>query len=205
MVTNPISGRVDLAGPVRQVQKLARRLIAKIADRVRISAGGPATDRLLGGERQGLTSAPALFLQVKEAQASVLERFAGRSRYRNHGQRVVAGQRLTQAASDIFLGWTRIERRDYYVRQLRDMKHSVSIDRLSPEELKQYASACGEALAGGHARSGDPVAISAYLGRSDAFDRAVAEFAVAYSNQTERDHASFAEAAGSRELTAASV
>ena len=105
-----------------------------------------------------------LFLQVKEAQASVLERFAGRSRYRNHGQRVVAGQRLTQAASDIFLGWTRIERRDYYVRQLRDMKGSVSIDRLSPEELTQYAGACGEALAGGHARSGDRVAISAYLG-----------------------------------------
>ena len=146
-----------------------------------------------------------LFLQVKEAQASVLERFAGRSRYRNHGQRVVAGQRLTQAASDIFLGWTRIERRDYYVRQLRDMKRSIPIDRLSPEELMQYAGACGEALAGGHARSGDRVAIRAYLGRSDAFDRAVAEFAVAYSNQTDRDHASFAESAGSGELTAASV
>ena len=146
-----------------------------------------------------------LFLQVKEAQASVLERFAGRSRYRNHGQRVVGGQRLTQAASDLFLGWTRIERRDYYVRQLRDMKGSVSIDRLSPDELTRYAGACGEALAGGHARSGDRVAISAYLGRSDAFDRAVAEFAVAYSNQTDRDHASFAEAAGSRELTVASV
>ena len=146
-----------------------------------------------------------LFLQVKEAQASVLERFAGRSRFRNHGQRVVAGQRLTQAASDIFLGWTRIERRDYYVRQLRDMKRSVSIDRLSPKELTQYAGACGEALAGGHARSGDRVAISAYLGRSDAFDRAVAEFAVAYSKQTDRDHASFAEAARSGELPAASV
>ena len=116
----------------------------------------------------------------------MLERFAGRSRYRNHGQRVVAGQRLTQAASDIFLGWTRIERRDYYVRQLRDMKRSIPIDRLSPEELTQYAGACGEALAGGHARSGDRVAIRAYLGRSDAFDRAVAEFAVAYSNQTDR-------------------
>jgi uncharacterized protein (DUF2252 family) len=146
-----------------------------------------------------------LFLQVKEAQASVLERFAGRSSYRNHGQRVVAGQRLTQAASDIFLGWTRIERRDYYVRQLRDMKGSASIDRLSVEELTQYAGACGEALAGGHARSGDRVAISAYLGRSDAFDRAVAEFAIAYSNQTDRDHASFADAVGSGEFTAASA
>jgi hypothetical protein len=135
-------------------------------------------------------------------QMSVLERFAGRSRYRNHGQRVVAGQRL-KAASDIFLGWTRIERRDYYVRQLRDMKRSVSIDRLSPDKLTQYAGACGEALGGGHARSGDRVAISAYLGRSDAFDRAVAEFAVAYSNQTDRDHASFADAVGSGELMAA--
>ena len=88
-----------------------------------------------------------LFLQVKEAQASVLERIAGRSRYRNHGQRVVAGKRLAQAASDIFLEWTRIERRDYYVRQLRNMKRSISIDRLSPEELTQYADACGEVLA----------------------------------------------------------
>ena len=105
------------------------------------------------------------------------------------------GSGLTQAASDIFLGWTRIERRDYYVRQLRDMKGSVSIDRLSPDELTQYAGACGEA--------GDRVAISAYLGRSDAFDRAVAEFAVAYSNQTDRDHALFADAVGSGELTAA--
>ena len=105
-----------------------------------------------------------LFLQVKEAQASVLERFAGRSRYANRGQRVVAGQRLTQAASDIFLGWTRLEQRDYYVRQLRDMKGSVTIDRLSADELAEYAHACGDALAGGHARSGDPVAIAAYLG-----------------------------------------
>jgi len=87
-----------------------------------------------------------LFLQVKEAQASVLERFAGRSRYRNHGQRVVAGQRLTQAATDIFLGWTRIERRDYYVRQLRDMKRSVSIDRLSPEELTSMRVPAGRRL-----------------------------------------------------------
>ena len=146
-----------------------------------------------------------LFLQVKEAQASVLERCAGRSRYRNHGQRVVVGQRLTQAASDIFLGWTRIERRDYYVRQLRDMKGSVSIDRLSPDELMQYAGACGEALAGGHARSGDRVAISAYLGRSDVFDRAVSEFAVASSIQTDRDHAAFAHAVRSGEPTAARV
>jgi uncharacterized protein (DUF2252 family) len=132
-----------------------------------------------------------LFLQIKEAQTSVLEPFAGPSRYGNHGHRVVAGQRLTQAASDVFLGWTRIDGRDYYVRQLRDMKGSVQIEKLTADELSSYASACGAALAGGHARSGDPVAIAAYLGASDRFDRAVGRFAVAYANQTERDHAAF--------------
>ena len=116
-----------------------------------VGVGSVGTDDAIVLLRGDSDSDP-LFLQVKEAQASVVERFAGRSRYRNHGQRVVAGQRLTQAASDIFLGWTRIDRRDYYVRQLRNMKRSVSIDRLSPKELTQYAGACGEALAGGHAR-----------------------------------------------------
>jgi uncharacterized protein (DUF2252 family) len=143
-----------------------------------------------------------LFLQVKEAQASVLERFAGRSSYANHGQRVVAGQRLTQAASDILLGWTRIGERDYYVRQLRDMKASVPIEKLFPKELAQYAQACGAALAGGHARSGDAVAIAAYLGSGDAFDRAVAEFAVAYADQTDRDYAAFVGAVSAGRLAA---
>jgi uncharacterized protein (DUF2252 family) len=140
----------------------------------------------------GDTDRDPLFLQVKEAQASVLERLTAPSRYTNHGQRVVAGQRLTQEASDIFLGWSRIERRDYYVRQLRDMKGSVPIEKLSAEELIQYAGACGAALAGGHARSGDPVAIAAYLGNGQSFDRAIGEFAIAYADQTERDYESFA-------------
>jgi uncharacterized protein (DUF2252 family) len=135
-----------------------------------------------------------LFLQAKEAQGSVLEPFAGPSRYANHGQRVVAGQRLTQAASDIFLGWTRIGRRDYYVRQLRDMKGSVPIGKLSAGELVEYARACGAALGAGHARSGDPVALAAYLGGGESFDRAITEFARAYADQTERDHASFVRA-----------
>jgi uncharacterized protein (DUF2252 family) len=143
-----------------------------------------------------------LFLQVKEAQASVLERFAGRSRYANHGWRVVAGQRLTQAASDIFLGWTRIDERDYYVRQLRDMKGSLPIEKLSADELAQYARACGAALGGGHARSGDAVAIAAYLGGGDSFDRAIGAFAVAYADQTERDHAAFVHAVRSGRLAA---
>jgi uncharacterized protein (DUF2252 family) len=138
-----------------------------------------------------------LFLQVKEAQPSVLERFAGRSPYNNHGQRVVRGQRLTQTASDIFLGWTRIDQRDYYVRQLRDMKVSVPLEQLSPGELSDYARACGAALAAGHARSGDPVAIAGYLGSGQSFDVAVGDFAVAYANQTERDHARFVEVIGS--------
>ena len=132
-----------------------------------------------------------LFLQVKEAQASVLERFAGTSAYANQGQRVVVGQRLTQAASDIFLGWTRVEDRDYYVRQLRDMKGSMPIERLTPPEFVEYARACGAALGGGHARSGDAKAISAYLGAGNRFDRAISAFALAYADQTERDHAAF--------------
>jgi uncharacterized protein (DUF2252 family) len=143
-----------------------------------------------------------LFLQAKEAEASVLERFAGRSRYANHGQRVVAGQRLTQTASDIFLGWTRIEGRDYYVRQLRDMKGSMPIEKLSADELTEYARACGAALGAGHARSGDSVAIAAYLGRGESFDRAIGRFAVAYADQTERDHELFKEAVRSGRLAA---
>jgi uncharacterized protein (DUF2252 family) len=143
-----------------------------------------------------------LFLQVKEAQTSVLEPHAGQTRYSNHGQRVVAGQRLTQAAGDIFLGWTAIGGRDYYVRQLRDMKASVPIEKLSAAELADYGRACGAALADGHARSGDPVAIAGYLGSEQTFDRAIASFAVAYANQAELDYARFVEAAHSGRLTA---
>jgi uncharacterized protein (DUF2252 family) len=152
---------------------------------------------------QGDGDSDPLFLQVKEAQASVLERFAGRSAYANHGQRVVWGQRLMQAASDIFLGWTRIERRDYYVRQLRDMKGSIPIEKLSPGELIDYARACGVALARAHARSGDPVTLAGYLGGGHSFDRAIAAFAAAYADQTERDHALVVAAVRSGRLEAA--
>jgi uncharacterized protein (DUF2252 family) len=144
-----------------------------------------------------------LFLQVKEAQASVLERFAGRSRYPSHGQRVVWGQRIMQAASDIFLGWTRLGERDYYVRQLRDMKGSIAIEKLSPQELADYARTCGAALGRAHARSGDAVAIAGYLGAGDNFDRAIARFAAAYADQTERDHALLIRAVNSGRLEAA--
>jgi uncharacterized protein (DUF2252 family) len=131
-----------------------------------------------------------LFLQVKEAQASVLESFLPKSAYRNHGHRVVTGQRLMQAASDIFLGWLRGPGgRDFYWRQLRDMKGSARVERMSPGELAAYAGICGWALARAHARSGDRVQIAAYLGKSERFDGAIAAFAEAYADQIERDHA----------------
>ena len=130
-----------------------------------------------------------LFLQVKEAQASVLEPFAGASSYANHGQRVVNGQQLMQGPGDIFLGWGHFEGRDCYVRQLRDMKFSFEIEQLDPKTFAGYARACGIVLALGHARSGDPTQISGYLGNSDVFAQAIAEFAEAYAMQTKRDHA----------------
>jgi uncharacterized protein (DUF2252 family) len=134
-----------------------------------------------------------LFLQVKEAGTSVLEEHLPPSRYANHGQRVVEGQRLTQAVSDILLGWTRDvpAGTDYYVRQLRDWKGSVDIAHLAPGEAAGYAHLCGWTLARGHARSGDAVALAAYMGRSDAFDRAITAFATAYERQNAADYALF--------------
>ena len=140
------------------------------------------------------TDRDPLFLQVKEAGASVLERFVGKSRLRNHGRRVVEGQRLMQAASDIMLGWVHADRgldyqqRDFYVRQLWDWKFSVRLDPSSAALMSPYAEMCGWTLARAHARSGDRVAIASYLGRGDRFDRAIAEFAEAYADQNDRDH-----------------
>jgi uncharacterized protein (DUF2252 family) len=135
-----------------------------------------------------------LLLQVKQATASVLEPHAGRSRYRHAGRRVVTGQRLLQTASDIFLGWTSDGTADYYVRQLWDMKGSVNLETLDPADLAPYGRLCGWVLARAHARSGDAAAISGYLGGGDRFDRAVADFAEAYADQTEADHAAFSAA-----------
>jgi uncharacterized protein (DUF2252 family) len=130
-----------------------------------------------------------IFLQVKQAEASVLERFLKPSAYPHHGQRVVAGQRLLQAASDVLLGWvTGPEGRDHYVRQLQDQKAGAVIEAMTATDLTQWAELCGWSLARGHARSGDPIAISAYLGADDAFAHAIADFAVAYADQTQRDH-----------------
>jgi len=148
-----------------------------------------------------------LFLQAKQAQESVLERFVGASRYANHGQRVVAGQRLMQAASDIFLGWQRVngfdgEVRDYYLRQLRDWKGSADVDTMSAGVMSAYARVCGATLARAHARSGDRIAIASYLGTSDAFDRAIADFASAYADQNERDYEALVAAVRSGRLEA---
>ena len=148
-----------------------------------------------------------LFLQAKEAEESVLERFVGRSRYSNHGQRVVAGQRLMQAASDIFLGWQRVtgldeQVRDFYLRQLRDWKGSADVDNMAATLMATYSRICAAALARAHARSGDRVAIASYLGNSDAFDRAIADFASAYADQNERDYQAMTDAVTSGRLEA---
>jgi uncharacterized protein (DUF2252 family) len=149
----------------------------------------------------GRDNSDPLFLQVKETGPSALESVLGRSQYRNHGQRVVEGQRLMQAASDIFLGWIHSKAgldgrpRDFYVRQLWDWKTSADLDTILPEGLELYAQACGGTLARAHARSGDRIAIASYLGKNDVFDRAVADFAVAYADQNERDYALLVQAA----------
>jgi uncharacterized protein (DUF2252 family) len=136
-----------------------------------------------------------LILQFKEALRSVLEPYAGKSAYANQGQRVVAGQRLMQSSSDIFLGWVRGRRGyDFYVRQLRDMKMSMPVDGFSPVQLKLYARMCGWTLARAHAKSGDAATISGYLGKSDVFDRALGKFALAYADQVQKDHAALVKA-----------
>ena len=156
----------------------------------------------------GLDHSDPLFLQVKEAEESVLEDFAGTSQYANHGQRVVAGQRLMQAASDIFLGWQRSQAgpdgtpHDYYIRQLRDWKRAADIAAMAPAGMRAYGELCGWTLARAHARSGDRIAIATYLGRSDVFDQAIAEFAAAYADQNERDYHALADAAGSGRVIA---
>jgi uncharacterized protein (DUF2252 family) len=143
----------------------------------------------------GRDDADPLFLQCKEAEPSVLAPFAGASEYDNHGRRVVEGQRVMQAASDILLGWLRVTEpdgdRDYYVRQLWDWKTSATVEEMRPRDMRTYGEMCAWALARAHARSGDPIAIGAYLGSGEVFDGALADFAERYADQNERDHAAF--------------
>jgi uncharacterized protein (DUF2252 family) len=155
----------------------------------------------------GRDSNDPFFLQIKEAQESVLEPYLGKTEHANHGERVVAGQRLMQATSDIFLGWIHAKdtfdgaERDFYVRQLWDWKTSVDLDTILPKGLELYGEVCGFLLAHAHARSGDRIALASYLGKGDTFDRALAEFAVAYADQNERDHAALRQAADEGRIT----
>ncbi len=161
------------------------------------SVGTRAWIALLFGRDQG----DPLFLQMKEAQPSVLEEFAGKSEFTNHGERVVTGQRLMQAVSDIFLGWVHVKAgidgtpRDFYGRQLRDWKGSVEVGQQNPQAMTAYGRLCGWTLARAHARGGDRVAIASYLGGGNSFDRAIVEFSKAYAHQNELDYARLAAAA----------
>jgi len=153
---------------------------------------------------QGRDATDPLFLQIKEATASVLEAHLPKSRYRHHGQRVVEGQRLMQAASDIYLGWTKgldVDRH-FYWRQLRDMKGSALVEAMIPLMLTFYANTCGWTLARAHARSGDPVALAAYLGDGDAFDKSITDFSQRYADQNEQDYEAFVKAIRSGRLQA---
>jgi uncharacterized protein (DUF2252 family) len=178
-----------------QRQLLERFQLVDMARKV-VGVGSVGT-RAFIGLLQGRDQQDPLFLQVKEATASVLEDHLPKSRYRQHGERVVYGQRMMQAASDIYLGWTKgplDDSRHYYWRQLRDMKGSAEVETMVPLGLTYYAGICGWTLARAHARSGDPVAIAAYLGKRDTFDQSITDFSQAYADQNERDYQEFADA-----------
>ena len=214
----PGSGRDDIESELRELIRSYRRTLetdrreliesfeyVHFARKV-VGVGSVGTRAwialLLGRDEQD-----PLFLQAKEAQESVLERFVGKSKYTNHGQRVVAGQRLMQASSDIFLGWQRVrgldgKERDFYLRQLRDWKGSADVDTMAVSLMAGYARVCAATLARAHARSGDRIAIASYLGNSDTFDRAIADFSAAYADQNERDYQALVDAVGSGRLEA---
>ena len=202
----------DLLGKYRRSLETDRRFLLEtfeFADMARKVVGvGSVGTRCWIVLMLGRDESDPLFLQVKEAEASVLSRFVGASKYHNQGQRVVAGQRLMQAASDIFLGWQRTEagldgqHRDFYVRQLRDWKFSMPIETMVPRGMRLYGQLCGWTLARAHARSGDRIAIAAYLGSSDVFDQAITRFAAAYADQNEHDHKALVDAVASGRITA---
>ena len=184
-----------------------RRLLERfeLVDVARKVVGvGSVGTRAFIGLLQGRDQHDPLFLQVKEATRSVLEDHLPKSRYKQHGQRVVDGQRMMQAASDIYLGWTKgvDVNRHFYWRQLRDMKGSAEVEAMAPLGLNFYAGICGWTLARAHARSGDPVAIAAYLGKGDQFDRSITDFSQRYADQNEQDYQAFATAIRSGRLEA---
>ncbi len=183
------------------VQLLRRFRLVEIAMKV-VGVGSVGT-RCLIALMHGRDEDDVLFLQVKEAETSVLAPYAGASEEAHQGERVVHGQRLMQAASDVFLGWTVGPfGNHYYVRQLRDMKGSVAIDGLPPEGLVRYGEVCGRTLGRAHARSADPMTIAGYLGKAERFDEAMGQFARDYADQTERDHAAFLTAIDAGHITA---
>jgi uncharacterized protein (DUF2252 family) len=183
-----------LASITRERRTLLDRYVVVDAARKVVGVGSVGTRCHVVLLMDGDGEAP-LFLQIKQAEVSVLAPYAGPSEYLHQGERVVTGQRLMQAASDVFLGWADGPYgHQYYVRQLRDMKGSVSIDLLGPDELLRYAMLCGVTLARAHARSGDPAAIAGYLGTGDQFDRAIVAFADGYADQTVADHAALEQA-----------
>jgi uncharacterized protein (DUF2252 family) len=170
------------------------------------SVGTRAWMLLLLGD-DGDDDVDPLFLQAKEAGPSVLEEFVGASEFENSGQRVVVGQRLMQAVSDIFLGWVRMDgldgqTRDFYLRQLRDWKGSAEVETMIPKGMQAYGEVCGWTLARAHARSGDRIALATYLGNSEAFDVAIEAFACAYADQNERDHQQLVQAIASGRILA---
>jgi uncharacterized protein (DUF2252 family) len=207
-----VSQLSDLLGKYRRTLETDRRYLLdqyEFADLARKVVGvGSVGTRCWIVLLLGKDESDPLFLQVKEAEESVLSRFVGPSKYANQGQRVVAGQRLMQASSDIFLGWQRIgtgldgQSRDFYVRQLRDWKFSVDIETMVPRGMRMYGELCGWTLARAHARSGDRIAIAAYLGASDVFDEAITQFSAAYADQNERDYRAFVAAVAEGRITA---
>jgi len=202
--TEMFEGLHELVRSYRQTLEHDRRVLLeefRLTDFARKVVGvGSVGTRAWIALMLGRDDQDPLFLQLKEAEASVLEEFLGPSEFENHGERVVAGQRLMQASSDIFLGWLHVEEgidgqaRDFYGRQLKDWKGSAEIERMIPQGLAAYGRLCGWTLARAHARSGDRIAIAAYLGKGPSFDRAIVEFSQAYAEQNERDYQALAKA-----------
>jgi uncharacterized protein (DUF2252 family) len=212
--TTLVDGLRDLLGKYRRTLESDRRHLLeqfRLVDVARKVVGvGSVGTRAWIALLLGRDDADPLFLQIKEAQESVLERFVGKGQFSNQGERVVAGQRLMQTASDIFLGWMRADNpvdgvsRDFYFRQLRDWKGSADPDQMSPQGMANYGRVCGRALARGHARSGDRIALAAYLGKATVFDDALPVFAETYADQNERDFGSLGKAVADGRITATS-
>jgi uncharacterized protein (DUF2252 family) len=207
-----VEGLHQLLRDYRETLEFDRRILLEqfqLSDLARKVVGvGSVGTRAYIALMLGRDGQDPLFLQMKEAEASVLEEFLSPSEFSNHGERVVTGQRLMQASSDIFLGWLHVESgldgkpRDFYARQLKDWKGSAEIEQMVPKAMAAYGTLCGWTLARAHARSGDRIAIAAYLGNGDSFDRAIVEFSKAYAEQNDSDYQALAAAVKSGRITA---